>query len=202
MNLIEFDWIWLNLIEFDCIYIIYPYYDHSRLFKQQPQASSHSRNLWLINVLQACLQRNPKQRPSIEEPEKGLLQHPFLQPQGERARRMQKQQVIDNEITREVLRQIQKHADDVRWKRDGMIGMFSKVWVNEKHFCYYLFYWRWFGCTIWLIGRNWLFNEREISQWMCWKHWRMQRRNWKVCNIGRSIVLMKLWKWKKVFVMN
>ena len=80
---------------------------------------------------------------------------------------MQKQQVIDNEITREVLRQIQKHADDVRWEKEGMIAMFSKVRRKGKKLLLFLPLKILCFHAIWLIGRNWSFNEREISLWMC-----------------------------------
>ena len=34
---------------------------------------------------------------------------------------------MDNEVMREVLKQIREHARDERWKREGMVELFSKV---------------------------------------------------------------------------
>ena len=76
----------------------------------------------MLDVIQSCLQRDPKRRPPIEGPG-GLLQHPFLQPQGSRAMQLYKQ----HEIMRQVIRQLRETAHDERWKQPEMISLVTKV---------------------------------------------------------------------------
>ncbi len=80
----------------------------------------------MLDVIQSCLQRDPKRRPPIEGPG-GLLQHPFLQPQGSRAMQLYKQHAMDNEIMRQVIRQLRETAHDERWKQPEMISLVTKV---------------------------------------------------------------------------
>lgn len=84
------------------------------------------RNPWLLDVLRSCLQREAALRPPIDGPD-GLLQHPFLQPQGSRAMQLYKQNAMDNEIMREVIRQVRESAHDPRWKVPGMVPKVTKV---------------------------------------------------------------------------
>lgn len=76
--------------------------------------------------MKSCLQRDPTRRPAIEGPD-GLLEHPFLQPQGQRALQLYKQMSMDNAIMREVIRQIHEAARDQRWKKEGIVPLVTKV---------------------------------------------------------------------------
>lgn len=90
----------------------------------------NSRNPWLLDVMKACLQREPAKRPAIEGPN-GLLEHPFLQPQGQRALQLYKQMSMDNAIMREVIRQIHEVARDRRWEKEGIVQLVTKVGVEK-----------------------------------------------------------------------
>ena len=90
----------------------------------------NSRNPWLLDVMKACLQREPAKRPAIEGPN-GLLEHPFLQPQGQRALQLYKQMSIDNAIMREGIRQIHEVARDRRWEKEGIVQLVTKVGVEK-----------------------------------------------------------------------
>ena len=83
--------------------------------------------------MKACLQRDPAKRPAIEGPN-GLLEHPFLQPQGQRALQLYKQMSMDNAIMREVIRQIHEVARDQRWEKEGIVPLVTKVgqWRGVK----------------------------------------------------------------------
>lgn len=75
------------------------------------------RNPWLLDSIKSCLQRKPELRPSIDG-ENGLLEHPFLQPQGPRAMKLYKQMALNNSTMKEVIRQIHEHAADSRWTEE------------------------------------------------------------------------------------
>ena len=76
--------------------------------------------------MKSCLQRDPTKRPAIEGPN-GLLEHPFLQPQGQRALQLYKQISMDNAIMREVIRQIHAAARDRRGEKEGIVPLVTKV---------------------------------------------------------------------------
>ena len=42
-----------------------------------------------------------------------------------------KQHAMDNEIMRQVIRQLREIAHDKRWKRPGIIPLFTKVELSE-----------------------------------------------------------------------
>ncbi|CBK21435.2 uncharacterized protein [Blastocystis hominis] len=88
-------------------------------------------NPWLLDVMKACLQRDPAKRPAIEGPN-GLLEHPFLQPQGQRALQLYKQMSMDNAIMREVIRQIHEVARDQRWEKEGIVPLVTKELVIQR----------------------------------------------------------------------
>lgn len=91
------------------------------------------RNPWLSDIIKSCLQRDPHLRPSIDGVD-GLLEHPFLQPQGIRAMSLYKQMAVDNAIMREVILQIHAHSRDERWKNGKIIPLVTQVgWVCESN---------------------------------------------------------------------
>lgn len=79
-----------------------------------------------MDTLKGCLQRDPNLRPTIDG-ENGLLSHPFLEPQGMRARYLYKQMTVDTEVMRETIRQIHASSGDERWKREGIIPLVTDV---------------------------------------------------------------------------
>lgn len=85
-----------------------------------------NRNPWLLDIIKSCLQRDPSLRPSIDG-EDGLLSHPFLQPQGPRAMSLYKQMAVDNEIMKEVIKQIHENAKDKRWEEETIIPLVTQV---------------------------------------------------------------------------
>ena len=89
-------------------------------------------NPWLMDVLKSCLQRNPMKRPSIGGPS-GLLQHPFLQPQGERAMQLFQAAALGNENMQDVVRQVLKTVDDPIWKKEGSIDKICHVEISEEY---------------------------------------------------------------------
>ena len=84
------------------------------------------RNPWLMDVLKSCLQRNPAKRPPIGG-SGGLLQHPFLQPQGERAMQLFQAATLGNENMQDVVRQILHYQDDSIWKKEDCCDVICKV---------------------------------------------------------------------------
>lgn len=84
------------------------------------------RNPWLMDVMKSCLQRNPSKRPPISGPG-GLLQHPFLQPQGERAMQLFQAATLGNENMQDIVRQILESCDDDVWNKDGCVDALCNV---------------------------------------------------------------------------
>lgn len=84
------------------------------------------RNPWLMDVLKSCLQRNPAKRPPIGGTG-GLLQHPFLQPQGERAMQLFQAATLGNENMQDVVRQILNCQDDSIWEKEDCCDVICKV---------------------------------------------------------------------------
>ncbi|CBK25332.2 uncharacterized protein [Blastocystis hominis] len=74
-------------------------------------------NPWLLDVLKLCLQRNPKKRPTISS----LLQHPFLQPQGEQAMQVFQAAALGNDNMQDVVRQILQTTEDPMWEEEGFV---------------------------------------------------------------------------------
>lgn len=74
-------------------------------------------NPWLLDVLKLCLQRNPKKRPAISS----LLQHPFLQPQGEQAMQVFQAAALGNDNMQDVVRQILQTTEDPVWEEEGFV---------------------------------------------------------------------------------
>ena len=68
-----------------------------------------SRNPWLRDVIKSCLQRDPKKRPEIGG-SAGLLEHPFLKPQGMRAMQLYKELAMNSSIMHDLLQQIHENA--------------------------------------------------------------------------------------------
>lgn len=83
-----------------------------------------------MDILKGCLQRDPNLRPTIDGVN-GLLSHPFLEPQGMRARCLYKKMTVDNEVMRETIRQIHASSGDERWKREGIIPLVTDVVLGE-----------------------------------------------------------------------
>ena len=88
-------------------------------------------NPWLMDVLKSCLQRNPMKRPSIGGPS-GLLQHPFLQPQGERAMQLFQAAALGNENMQDVVRQVLETVDDPIWNKEGSVDRICRVEMAEE----------------------------------------------------------------------
>ena len=84
-----------------------------------------------MDVLKSCLQRNPVKRPSIGGPG-GLLQHPFLQPQGERAMQLFQAAALGNENMQDVVRQVLETVDDPVWNKEGSVERICSVVLFEK----------------------------------------------------------------------
>ena len=72
------------------------------------------------------------ERPSIGGPS-GLLQHPFLQPQGERAMQLFQAAALGNENMQDVVRQVLKTVDDPIWKKEGSIDKICHVEISEEY---------------------------------------------------------------------
>lgn len=89
------------------------------------------RSPWLLDCIQSCLRRDPQLRPPIDGAD-GLLEHPFLQPQGTRAMKLYKQMAVDNNTMKEVIRQIHEHSKDPRWNEEGIIQRVTQVSVGEE----------------------------------------------------------------------
>lgn len=83
-------------------------------------------NPWLMDVMKSCLQRNPSKRPSIGGAG-GLLQHPFLQPQGERAMQLFQAATLGNENMQDIVRQILESSDDEVWNRPDCVDSLCKA---------------------------------------------------------------------------
>lgn len=79
-----------------------------------------------MDVLKSCLQRNPSKRPPIGG-QGGLLQHPFLQPQGERAMQLFQAATLGNENMQDVVKQILSSVDDPIWEEENCIDKICKV---------------------------------------------------------------------------
>lgn len=101
------------------------------------------RNPWLMDVLKSCLQRNPAKRPPISGVG-GLLQHPFLQPQGERAMQLFQAAALGNENMQDVVREVLETAEDPVWAAEDSV----------KRVCYV-------GAEGEMNGRSCLFNARR-----------------------------------------
>ena len=100
-------------------------------------------NPWLMDVLKSCLQRNPAKRPPISGVG-GLLQHPFLQPQGERAMQLFQAAALGNENMQDVVREVLETAEDPVWNAEDSV----------KRVCYV-------GVEGGVNGRSCLFNARR-----------------------------------------
>ena len=85
-------------------------------------------NPWLMDVLKSCLQRNPAKRPPISGAG-GLLQHPFLQPQGERAMRLFQAAALGNENMQDVVREVLETAEDPVWTLEDSVKRVCYVGV-------------------------------------------------------------------------
>ena len=83
-------------------------------------------NPWLMDVMKSCLQRNPSKRPSIGGAG-GLLQHPFLQPQGERAMQLFQAATLGNENMQDIVRQILDSSSDEVWNRPDCVDSLCKA---------------------------------------------------------------------------
>ena len=82
--------------------------------------------LWLMDVLKSCLQRNPTKRPSISGVG-GLLHHPFLQPQGGRAMQLFQAATFGNENMQDIIRQVLESAEDDVWDQPQAIDHLCHV---------------------------------------------------------------------------
>ena len=80
----------------------------------------------------SCLQRNPVKRPSISG-QGGLLQHPFLQPQGECLMQQVLGATLGNSNMRDVVKDILELSDDPIWEKEGFIDKICKV--MQKGLC-------------------------------------------------------------------
>lgn len=83
-------------------------------------------NPWLMDVLMSCLQRNPSKRPSIGG-QRGLLQHPFLQPLGEQAMLQFQAVTLGTENMQDIVKQILSSQDDSIWEKENCIDAICKV---------------------------------------------------------------------------
>lgn len=83
-------------------------------------------NPWLMDVLMSCLQRNPSKRPSIGG-QRGLLQHPFLQPHGEQAMLQFQAVTLGTENMQDMVKEILSSQDDSIWEKEDCIDAICKV---------------------------------------------------------------------------
>lgn len=84
-------------------------------------------NPWLLDVLKLCLQRNPKKRPSISS----LLQHPFLQPQGEQAMQVFQAAALGNDNMQDIVRQVLQSTDDPIWDEPDFVDAICRELAKQ-----------------------------------------------------------------------